>query len=220
MIFTIVNRGKADIALKKAIDLGAMGGTILLGEGTVRSKLLAGLGLTKIEKELLMIHGTREFSEKYHRYVKENIRFYKRNRGIAFSVPFVRWSKDSGLHRKRESYQVIDNNYTCISVIVDRGNAPSVMDAARKEGAHGGTFVHGHGAGVPTDYYFPIVVEPEKDVILLVAAKEKEIDIKKAITNELSLQQAGAGVIFSFPVIHASGLFEERFSERRGASHE
>ena len=60
IFYTIVNRGKANAVLRKAKECGATGGTILLGEGTIQSKLLDFLGLTEIRKEILMIPASGE----------------------------------------------------------------------------------------------------------------------------------------------------------------
>ena len=55
LFFTIVNRGKANAVLRKAKECGATGGTILLGEGTVQSKLLDIMGMTETRNEILII---------------------------------------------------------------------------------------------------------------------------------------------------------------------
>ena len=89
LFFTIVNRGKANAILRKAKECGAKGGTILLGEGTVTSKLLDAVGVTETHKEILMISASDELDAKLHETISETFNFSKRNRGIAFSVPFM-----------------------------------------------------------------------------------------------------------------------------------
>lgn len=214
--FAIINRGKGNIVLKKARELGARGGTILLAEGTVKAKTLSLFGANETHKEILIIYGDRDFSKRFHESLNHDFKFYGRNKGIAFTVPYITWTSTCSAHKNRESYRNIKASHACIVTVVDSGKSSDVMKAARRAGATGGTVVRGHGAGSPKDYYFPVIVEPEKEILLMVTTVDKVDPIRQSIIEALELQDVGAGIIYALPVVQTNGLFEQRLQERRG----
>jgi nitrogen regulatory protein PII len=218
IFFTIVNRGKANAVLRKAKECGATGGTILLGEGTIQSKLLDFLGLTEIRKEILMIPASGELDANLHEQLSETFKFSKRNKGIAFSVPFKRWTLEAS--EQEHNISIDDDRFThcCIFTIVDKGRGKDCITAARAAGARGGTLIHGHGAGIPVDSYYPLAIEPQKDTILVITKKEKAASIRKRIFSDLELDKPGNGIIFTLPVSNTSGLFENKVEERKGGT--
>lgn len=218
LFFTVVNRGKANAVLRKARECGAEGGTIFLGEGTIQSRLLEKIGLTETHKEILMIPASNELSDKLHKNLSETFMFCKRNKGIAFTVPFRRWKlQDSGEERKSLQKNEGCSHY-CIITIVDKGRSRDCMKAARAAGARGGTLIHGHGAGIPADFYYPLVIEPQKDIVMIIATKDKAAAISERISAELELEKVGNGVIFILPVVKTSGMFENRSEECKGVA--
>lgn len=202
--------------LRKAKECGAAVGTILLGEGTVQSKLLEFLGLTETHKEILMIPASAELDANLHDILNEAFKFYKRNNGIAFSVPFKRWTTDTS--EQEHNISLDDDRFTncCLITIVDKGRSRDCITAARAAGARGGTVIRGHGAGVPADSYFPLAIEPQKDTVIIVTRKEKAAAIREKIFTDLELDKPGNGIIFTLPVSNTSGLYENRAEERKG----
>ena len=88
------------------------------------------------------------------------------------------------------------------------------MKHARAAGARGGTIVHAHGAGVPQDFYFPLTIEPQKDIVMIVAKRESATQIRKAIYVNMQIERKGAGIIFALPATRTLGLYEEHRQER------
>lgn len=213
--FVIVNRGKANTVLRKAQEHGATGGTIFLGEGTVQSKLLEMIGLTEIHKEILMISTSEELCDQLHKTISETFMLSKRNRGISFSIPFKRWQLHTSGEEEKPSEYIVNASHFCIMIVVDKGRSRDCMKSARAAGAKGGTLIHGRGAGVPTDFYFPLVIEPQKDIVLILTTKEKVSSIRERVFTDLELGKAGNGIIFTLPVNHVSGLFENRSEENK-----
>jgi len=218
LFFTIVNRGKANSVLRKAKECGATGGTILLGEGTVQSRLLEAIGMTETRKEILMIPASRELDVRLHKTLSETFNYSKRNKGIAFSVPFKRWTLDTSDQEHNISLDDDRFNHCCIFIIVDKGRSKDCITAARAAGARGGTLIRGHGAGVPTDFYFPLVIEPKKDTVMLITHKNIAAGVRERIFSDLELDKPGNGIIFTLPVGRTSGLFEHRSEERKGGT--
>lgn len=205
---TIVNRGKADSVMNQARSMGIKEGTVFLGEGTVRSKVLEPLGLNQTQKEIVMLPVTKEQDEVLHKVISEKFHFDQRNKGIAFSIPFKKWTKES----KKFSLEENEFSYSLIMTIVEKGESRDIIKAARKAKARGGTIIHGRGAGVPQDFYFPIQVEPQKDTVLIVIQDDKKEKVQKAI--EQVIDKDTDGIIFTLPVVTTSGIFEERIENK------
>lgn len=214
LFFVIVSRGKANAVLRKAKECGATGGTIFLGEGTVQNKLLDKLGLTEMHKEILMISSSNKLCDNLHEKLDKEFALCKRNKGIAFSIPFRRWPLQSP--GKGSLSDNIDAPYFCIITIVDKGRSNDCIKAARAAGARGGTLIHGRGAGIPADFYFPLVIEPQKDIIVIITPKDKVTAIREKIFFDLELGKAGNGIIFTLPVSRATGLYENKSEECKG----
>jgi len=218
IFFTIVDRGKANEVLRKAKECGATGGTILLGEGTVQSKLLDFLGVIETRKEIVMIPTSGELDDNLHDQICKEFKLSKRNKGIAFSIPFKRWTLNESV--QEHNISIDDERFThcCIFTIVEKGRGMDCIKAARAAGALGGTLIHGHGAGISTDSYFHLAIEPQKDTILVVTRKEMAAAIKRKIYTDLELDKPGNGIIFTLPVSRTSGLFENKAEERKGGT--
>ena len=100
-----------------------------------------------------------------------------------------------------------DAKYEMICCIVNAGFSDLVMDAARSEGATGGTVIHARGtANKEAEAIFKITIQPDKDlVVLLVPAKIKDA-VLHAIYQKAGLDTNGQGIAFSLPVSKTAGL--------------
>lgn len=211
-IFIIVDRGKANHLLHVVQQLGALRGTIFLGEGTAPSRLANLLGISKTQKEVLLIAVPDEVKDNLYILLRQRFRMYKRYKGIAFSVPYRRFHAATGTHRPFDRNE--DAPYVCLMTIVEKGLGAECMAHARAAGARGGTIVHAHGAGVPQDFYFPLVIEPQKEIVLIVTQRENAPAIRDNIYTQMKLERQGAGILFALPVTQTLGLYEDRQQER------
>lgn len=160
-----------------------------------------------------MIGASRELGESLHAAAVQTFGFQKRGRGIAFSIPFRQWDS---LDAARYEASPTEHTHYCVMTIVDKGKSAACIQAARSAGAKGGTVIHGRGAGVPVDFYFPLTIEPQKDVVIIITTKDKTHPIKEKISAELQLAKPGNGILFVLPVSKTSGLLADRGKERTG----
>lgn len=103
----------------------------------------------------------------------------------------------------------MENKYTheAILCIVNSGFSEAVMDSAKKAGARGGTVVNARGtAGKEAENFFGITVEEEKEIVIILAVKEKRDAILNALYEDVGLNSAGQGIAFSLPVDGVVGL--------------
>ena len=208
VFFVVVSQGKANDVLRKAKECGAKAGTIFMGEGTIQNKFLEMLGITEVHKEIIMIPSSNELCNKLYETLSEEFMFHKKNKGIAFSIPFKRWQLKTSVQEQRSIPEDIVATHSCIMTIVDKGRGKACIKAARAAGAKGGTLIHARGAGIPTEYYFPLVIEPQKDIVMIITTKDKEAPIKDRIFSELELGKVGNGILFTLPVSRVCGVVD------------
>lgn len=92
-------------------------------------------------------------------------------------------------------------SHELISVIVNAGYAEDIMHAARKAGATGGTIINARGTGKEEDVkFFGITIVPEKDFLLILAAKGQAPAILEAIRATPCLSEPGMGIAFCIDV--------------------
>lgn len=99
------------------------------------------------------------------------------------------------------------NKYELVIVVVNSGFSEVAMNAAREEGAHGGTIIHARGAGTKAmEEKYGIIITPEKEMILIVVNKNIKDKILAAVYKAAGLATDGQGIAFSLPVSNVAGL--------------
>ena len=207
----IVNAGLGSKVLHKAMKLGIRGGTILLGTGTMCNRVLECLGLSDSRKEIVYMVAQRKTANEALRQLNQDFDFEKPNHGIAFTtavatVVGTRGKASSEPNDERGANKIM---YHAITTIVDRGRAEEVIDAAAKAGSKGGTILKGRGAGIhETSKLFSLDIEPEKEVVLILAESEHSNAIVESIRAALKLDDPGQGILFVQEVIKTYGVFK------------
>ena len=213
LIVTVVDFGLGSKVIKTARESGISGGTIFLGTGTVDNRLLEILSLDHVRKEIAIM--VTESSVAYEALDKLNEKFHfdKPNHGIAFIIPVseVYGTRDSinDCNDKKEDRGDENTMYKAIFTIVDRGKGENVMDAAKSAGAKGGTIINARGSGIhETEILFSMPIEPEKEVVMILAKNEIVDNISSAIREELKIDEPGMGIMFVLDVNKTYGLNE------------
>ena len=208
LICCVVNYGDASKTIRIAKKYGVKGGTISLGRGTVNNRLLGFLGIMEIRKEIVSMVVENELAVEAIKGISEEMEFHKPGHGIAFSffVSEFTGSKNKTV-KKTITREVKDGMYKAIYVVVDRGKAEYVIEAANKGGARGGTIINARGSGIhETQKLFSIEIEPEKEEVLIIAKTETKDGIVQSINTDLKIGEPGKGVIFVLDVNEVYGL--------------
>ncbi len=104
----------------------------------------------------------------------------------------------------------MENAFELIFCVVNSGFSQNVMEAARAAGAKGGTVVRARGTANPeSEEFFNITVQPEKEMVMILARKESKDDIMHAIYKACGPASDGQGLVFSLPVNRTTTLKEE-----------
>ncbi|NMW65786.1 P-II family nitrogen regulator [Mobiluncus mulieris] len=96
-----------------------------------------------------------------------------------------------------------------ILTIVEKGRAEAVIDAAVKAGSQGGSIINARGSGVhETASLFGFSVEPEKELVLILAEDTRVRDIVAQISTDLRLDEPGNGIVFVQDLARVRGLYQ------------
>ena len=102
---------------------------------------------------------------------------------------------------------VMNSTHELVVVIINEGCSDMVMAAARPAGATGGTVLAGKGTGArESEKFLGISLANEKDVVLIVAEKQKKANIMRAIMEKAGPGTPAAAICFSLPVTAVEGL--------------
>lgn len=102
-----------------------------------------------------------------------------------------------------------------IVAVVGRGFSDYVVSAARDAGATGATIIYGRGTSDYDMQVMGILLQPEREVVMILVKREDRKRIMKEIVDKTSVIEEGRGICFSLPVSLVYGL--ERAEEHKRA---
>ncbi len=101
----------------------------------------------------------------------------------------------------------MNTTHELVVVVLNEGCSDMVMAAARPAGATGGTVLSGKGTGArESEKFLGISLANEKEVVLIVAEKEKKAAIMKAVMEKAGPGTDAGAICFSLPVTNVEGL--------------
>lgn len=188
---------------------GVRGGTIALGRGTARSRLLNFLELCDTQREIVIMVTGALTAPKAMEALCDELKLEKKGHGIAVIIPLDHvfglsyMPGGESITQEEESHM-----HKAIFTIVERGQAEAVMDAATAAGARGGTIINARGSGIhETSKLFAMEIEPEKEIVMIIAETAQADAITSAIRESLRIDEPGRGIIFTASVSQACGLY-------------
>lgn len=207
MLVVIVEHNKASKVLHLADEKGVTASIAMLGRGTASRTIFDYLGLNDKKKAVLMLFGKTEEITDLADYLVEKLEMDKPNHGIAYieSAFNVFGTEDNA--NGSENIKRGENMYNAIYTIVEKGNADDVIEAAEKAGSRGGTVMHARGSGSEeARKVFNMLIEPEKEIVLIISEEAKTKDIVESIRKETQIEEEGKGIIFITNVAQTYGL--------------
>lgn len=210
LICMIVNFGLGSKAIKIAKKNGVSEGTVFLGRGTIKNRLLEILDLNDSRKEIVLMIADKTTANQALDVLNKELAFYKPNHGIAFTLSVVDLlGIKSCQYQDNQTIRGEENAmYQAIFTIVDKGNAENVITAANKAGARGGTIINARGSGIhETHTLFSMEIEPEKEMVLIISKNNLTDTIVSSIRKDLQIDEPGKGIIFVLDVNKTFGLY-------------
>jgi nitrogen regulatory protein PII len=218
-LFTVVDHRLEDI-LTNTYKNNKMPILLLThGRGTAKSVVYEVLGYEGRKKTVAVSIQTKAMTNHILKQLGDNIDFDKPGTGIAFSINVssisgvfsricIQAEENSGMGSE-DMPSTSKEPYHLIVTIVNSGFFDQVMSAAKKAGATGGTVVHARGLGSKEAMkYLGITIQPEKDLVLILAPRDRKLAIMESIMHEVGLNTAGTGICFSLPVDSAIGIID------------
>ena len=212
-LVTITDRRSTDTFLALYESYGVRVSLRTVGAGTAVQETLATLGLERSEKAVLFALVTADTWPKVQKDLRRKMRIDVPGTGIAFIIPvssmggkraLLFLTEHQTLELKEES-TLKDTRYELLLVIANQGYTGSIMDAARAEGAGGGTVLHAKGTGMEgAARFLGVDLVNEKEMVFIVARSSEKNKIMKAIMAGAD-PKAGA-IVFSLPVTDTAGL--------------
>lgn len=184
------------------------------GEGTASKTTLDLFGLEKRGKVMLEAIVAGESEESIVRGLRTKLNIEAVGNGIALFIPVdciggassKRHFIGETVSENKESDNMEPSKNVLIVTIVDKGNTELVMDAAKASGATGGSVIHAHGTGTEMAKFFGVTISEEKDMIHIVASREKRDSIIKSIMEKAGANTPAHGIIYCLPVDAVAGI--------------
>lgn len=187
----------------------------MLGNGTATSEMLDYFGLEATEKIVMMSIVTDDTWKRVKRGLEDQVQIDVPGRGIAFLIPLssiggrkiLQFLTDGQKFQMEKESAMKDTKYELIVVIANHGHSNEVMDAAREQGAGGGTVIHAKGTGLEkAEKFLGVSIADEKEMIFIVAKTDDKNRIMKSIMDKAGLESKERAVVFSMPVTDTAGL--------------
>ena len=215
LMFTIVDRNKTKRFLSLYESCGVNVIFAMLGEGTASSQLLDSFGLERTEKAVLTAAVTDVTWKEIKRGLERRLQIDVPGTGIAFIVPMssiggkkvLQYLTESQNYEKGEETVMKETKYELLVLIANQGYSNIIMDAAREQGAGGGTVVHAKGTGAEKAAQFlGVSLAAEKEMVFIVVRSDSKNRIMRAVMDQAGLQSKAKAIAFSLPVSAVAGM--------------
>lgn len=210
MIYVVVYCGMGSEILQKSKQHGIKGGTVFLGKGITDNRFLKFFAICDVRKEIVMMAADGITADYVLDVLDEEFGFGGERYGMAYTISVnnitgARCYQCGGISEKGEEKAM----YQAITVIVDKGNGERVIEAAEKAGSKSGVIINARGSGIhETSRIFAMDIEPEKEVVMILASSEKTPLIVEMIRKDLKIDEPGNGIIFTQSVNRVCGFSE------------
>lgn len=208
LLCVIAHYGHARKMIRFAQDQGCMGATVCYGMGTAPQKKWAALlDLTDARKEIILMMLDADQAEVIGDRIAAKFKLHKPNHGIAFIMPITQTLGSHFYSHQKLENEVEKPMVQSIFVIVEKGQAEDVVQAATEAGARGGTVINARGSGVhETSKIFNIDITPEKEIVIILAENDLVGKINERLVETFKINEPGKGIIFVQDVKKVYGL--------------
>lgn len=215
IMVSIINRRQIKRFQSLYDEAGATLAMTALGRGTAASEVLDYFGLAASEKAVLFHAVTGDTWKTVKQGLQSKLHIDVPGTGIAFTVPVssIGGKKPLQMLLNGQSFEMgeeqtlKDTKYELLVVIANQGYTEQIMDAARAQGAGGGTVIHAKGTGIEhAEQFLGFSLASEKEIVLIVVNHHKKNAIMRAVMEQTGLNSEAKAIAFSLPVTNTAGL--------------
>lgn len=211
LLIIIVNRGKGSKILEFVHKKGVNKASCFLGKGTIKNNLLRLIEMDEVNKEIIMIVVPLDIEAEILKQLNIKFHFQRPNHGIAFTIPIARiskWKKDALIQWEEVNADANSQyNHVVLFLIVDKGNAEMVVQISQQAGYFGGTIIRARGSASKLNMVLDMVVEPEKEAILILTERNKADQLASLLSKHLQLCHDNTGILIKLAISNTIGLF-------------
>ena len=216
LMVTIVSHGHSDNVVCKLREEHIGLHYASQGFGTASSEILDYFGIGETEKDVLFSLVSEAKADKIMDGIHAGMDLHLPGRGIVFTMPLSAVSKivertlyndlnesdtEEGEHMDEQA------KYSLVMTVANRGYVDTVMEAATKAGARGGTVIHAKGVGdEEAGSFFGITLQPEKDLILMLVQQKDKLAVMQAVGKAAGMLTKAHGILFALPVENFGGI--------------
>lgn len=215
LLTVIVNRGKGSKVLRFVSKLGVTRASCLLGKGTIKNRTLDLIEMDEVNKEVILIIVPSDRENEILDKLNGKFHFDKPHHGIAFTMSLagilnvrkgssLRWISSKEAIR---NYQ--DSDQTLVFLVVNKGMAENIIEISQDAGFYGGTIIKARGAASEFDIVLDMIVEPEKEAVLMITKRHRVNELVHLLDEELNFKKSNTGLIVMANINQTIGLFEE-----------
>jgi hypothetical protein len=211
LLIIIVNGGKGSKILEFVHKKGINKAICFLGKGTIKNGLLQLIEMDEVNKEIIMLIVSSDMEAEILEQLNIKFHFQRPNHGIAFAMPIARiskWEKDALIQWEKINANANSQyNHVVLLLIVDKGNAEMVVQISQQAGFFGGTIIRARGSASKLNMVLDMVVEPEKEAVLILTERNKADQLASLLSKHLQLCQDNTGILIKLAISNAMGLF-------------
>ncbi len=178
------------------------------GNGTASSSLLAYFGLDEVKKNIYFSLLPSQLEITILKEIENKLSLKEEGKGIAFTISLTSSNKFINDNLKGEDVMEAESEYELIVVIVKEGYSDLVMQAAKKEGASGGTIIDARSLGSSRSIFLNLDIDANKDLVLIIVPKNIRNKVMQIINKETGIKTDAHGLLMSLPIDNLIGLHE------------
>lgn len=212
---TITDRNQSRKFLSFYRDYGISVTLNMLGRGTAASSVLNYFSLEATQKIVLCAVVTDTVWSDVKKGLETIMQIDIPGTGIAFVVPVssiggkrqLQFLTNGQDFTKGEESVLKDTKHELLVVVANQGYTETIMEAARRGKAAGGTVLHAKGTGMEgAEKFLGVSLAMEKELVLIVVRHEQKNDVMAAIMEDAGLESRAKAIVFSLPVTSTAGL--------------
>ena len=186
-----------------------------LGHGTAASNVLNYFSLEATQKAVLCAVVTDTVWNAVKKGLETIMQIDIPGTGVAFVVPVssvggkrqLQFITSGMPFTKGEESVLKDTKYELLVVIANQGYTETIMEAARRGKAAGGTMIHAKGTGMEgAEKFLGVSLAAEKELIFIVVRREQKNEVMSAIMEDAGIETRAGAIVFSVPVTSTAGL--------------
>ena len=212
---TIIDRNQSRKSLSFYRNYGISVVLSTLGHGTAASNVLNYFSLEATQKAVLCAVVTDTVWNAVKKGLETIMQIDIPGTGVAFVVPVssvggkrqLQFITSGMPFTKGEESVLKDTKYELLVVVANQGYTETIMEAARRGKAAGGTMIHAKGTGMEgAEKFLGVSLAAEKELIFIVVRREQKNEVMSAIMEDAGIETRAGAIVFSVPVTSTAGL--------------